>query len=226
MQVSTPEAQEAIRANEVAVEALEDSSERRVITFEWPDAGGNLHEIHFTQATLGMFPAQEFITMMTRIINDVLEGKYDVDVMELFRDRERLKNASMPSELNQDAVEETINEWKPYIQGFLKLVDVVPGLQQDIIALSLGVRRRDREQFKENISEAPYLGGLEIEDGVDIIKVFIRQNAKVLRRFLGVQIREIGEELMKALEVEKTQDTSTTGGTQSSTSSQPTQEPV
>lgn len=225
MQVGTAETQEAIKANEVAIEAIEGSSTSRKITFEWPDAGGNLHPVEFTQATLGMFPAQEFITMMTRVINDVLEGKYDVDVMELFRDRQKLQSAAMPSDLNQDAVEQTINEWKPYIQGFLKLVDVVPGLQQDIIALSLGVRRRDREEFKERIAEAPHLGGLGIDDGVDIIKTFIQQNARVLKRFLGIQVREIGEELMRALEVER-QDAPTDGGTPSSISSPPIPEPV
>jgi hypothetical protein len=221
MQVSTADP-EALKEAEAAIESLEDSAAVREYTFEWPDTGGTMHEVKFTQAPLGMFPAQEFITMMTRIVNDVLEGKYEVDIMELFRDREKLQAAAMPDNLDQDAVEQTIEEWKPYIQGFLKLVDIIPEFQQDIIALSLGVRRKNREEFKERISEAPYLGGLEIDDAVEIIKVFIRQNAKVLRRFLGSQIREMGEELMKALEMEKQEDT--TGGTQSSTSTQPTQE--
>jgi hypothetical protein len=214
------EGKEALENAEAAIEAFADSSMAVVYEFQWPDAGGSNHPIKFTQATLGLFPAQEFITMMTRIINDVLEGKYEVDVMQLFRDRDKLQNASVPTDLDEDSVERTIEEWKPYIQGFLKLVDVVPGLQQDIIALSLGVRKRDREIFKERIAEAPHNGGITIDQGVDIIKIFIRQNAKVLRRFLGRQIREIGEELMNALEEErKVKDTN--GGTPSSTSSQP-----
>lgn len=225
MQVST-ERPEALTEAEAAIEALEDSAAIRTYTFEWPDAGGNLHEVTYKQAPLGMFPAQEFITMLTRIINDVLEGKYEVDVMELLRDREKLQAASMPTDLDQDSVERTIEEWKPYIQGFLKLIDLVPEFQLDIIALSLGVRRKAREDFKERISEAPHNGGLEINEAVTILKVFIHQNAKVLKRFLGSQLREIGEELMKALEVDSLTGIDTTGGTQSNTSPQPTQESV
>lgn len=223
MQVST-EGPEALTEAEAAIEALEDSAAVRTYTFQWFDAGGNPHDVEYTQAPLGMFPAQEFITMLTRIINDVLEGKYEVDVMELLRDREKLQAASMPADLDQDSVERTIEEWKPYIQGFLKLVDLVPEFQLDIIALSLGVRRKAREDFKERISEAPHLGGLGIDEGVKILKVFIHQNAKVLKRFLGSQLREIGEELMKALEVDSLTATDTTGGTQSNTSPQHTPE--
>jgi hypothetical protein len=222
MQVGEVEAQEALKANEEAIEAFESSESPRTITFQFPDAGDNMHPVTFIQAPLGHFPAQEFITMMTRLINDVLEGKYDVDVMQLLRDRERLQRASMPSNLEEDVAERMIEEWKPYIQGFLKLVHIIPELQQDIIALSLGVRRKQREEFKEAISEAPYRGGIEIDDAVDILKVFIKQNVRVLRRFLAEQIPEIFEEAMKALEVKK--EESTTGGTQSNTSSPPTPE--
>lgn len=224
MQVST-ESKETLEANEAAINAIESDTSPRTITFQFPDAGENLHPVTFIQAPLGMFPAEEFITMMTRIVNDVLEGKYDVDVVQLIRDRDKLRSASMPNDLELDATEAVIEQWKPYIQGALKLIHIIPGLQQDIIALSLGVRRKDREVFKAHISEAPYRGGLAIDEGVDIIKIFIRQNTRVIRRFLGEQIPELVAEAMSALE-EKKEDTSTTGGTQSSTTSQPTPEPV
>jgi len=215
------EAERVLQENEQAIKTLSPGSDVRRINFEWIDATGEKHKVSYIQAKMGMFHAQEFITMMTRLIKDVLDGKYDVDVMELLRDRDRLKSVAIPSEVNEDAVDEMVKEWMPFIQGFLKLTDIVPGLQKDIIALSLGVRDEDRVSFKKMISQAPYLGGLEIDDAVDIIKVFIKQNAKVLRRFLGRQVREVVEELMEALADDQKKEQSTDGGTPSSTSPQP-----
>ncbi len=121
-------------------------------------------------------------------------------------------------------VEAVYNQWRPYIEGFLQIMDDVPGLQQEIIALSLGVRRRDREAFKEQISEAPQYGGLSIDEGVEIVKFFIRQNAVAIRRFLAQQLREIGEEIMEAVgDLIVGQDADSSGTTPSSTSSAPTQ---
>jgi len=227
MQTSTETDDRALKDAEAAIEALDNAHARVTRTFHWPDAGGNRHPVSFVQETLGFFPAQEFMTMMTRIVKDIIGGKYEVDVMELLRDRERLQAASMPSELTNDAVEETITQWKPYIQAFLKLADIVPGLQQDIIALSLGVRRKSRDEFKEMITMSPAHGGLTIDEGVDILKVFIRQNVSVIRRFLGQQVQEIGQEFMKMMEEIRTEaEASTTGGMQSSTTPPATPEPA
>lgn len=257
---------------EDAVEAFDPATSQREWIFKWPDAGGQFHEHRFIQAKLGLFPAQELGTMLTRLSRDVMSGKYGVDVAALLRDRKSLSAAKATVEHEHDGikhehvlnidgliddqifdlaadhrlgdekmtieefvegfeaahehvsldVEGVYNQWRPYIDAFLALVDEVPGLQQDIIALSLGVRRRDRAEFKERIAEAPHNGGLEIDDGVEIIKNFVQQNAESIRRFLGDQLREIGEVVMGAIEG-LGQGESSNGSTPSSTSSAPTQ---
>lgn len=255
---------------EDAVEAFDPATSQREWIFKWPDAGGQFHEHRFIQARLGLFPAQELGTMLTRLSRDVMSGRYGVDVAALLRDRKSLSAAKATVEHEHDGikhehalnidgltedqlhalgadhcltdvstgdfiegfeaahkhvsldVEGVYNQWRPYIDAFLALVDEVPGLQQDIIALSLGVRRRDRAEFKERIAEAPHNGGLEIDDGVEIIKNFVQQNAESIRRFLGDQLREIGEVVMGAIEG-LGQGASSNGSTPSSTSSAPTQ---
>lgn len=217
MQVST---EEQLAEAEAAVEAFETSVAPRVVAFQWPDAGGNPQEWRFTQAKLGFFPAQELGTIITRLAKGVMDGKYGVDVMQLIKDRQKLQTASLPDQLSTDAVEEAFKQWKPYIEAFLRIMDEVPELQQDVIALSLGVRRKDRAMFKEMISEAPHAGGLDVDEGVEIIKVFVRQNVGVIRRFLGEQIREIAEVVMEAIGEgsPRAEDDGSNGSTPSSTS--------
>lgn len=113
-------------------------------------------------------------------------------------------------------------QFQPLIEAFMQILDETPEIEQEIMALSLGVRRRDREEFKERISEAPHVGGLTNSQAVDIIKVFIRQNAEEIRRFLGEELREIGEVFMEAIEEimpRQESSTSSNGTTPSNTSS-------
>lgn len=214
---------EELTKSEDAIKALSPSSETRRITFKYIDRDGTQKEIDYIQAQMGMYHTQEFITMMTRVIKDVLEGKYEVDVIALFRDREKLKAVAVPENIDDSTIEEVLREWKPVVEGFLKLMNIVPSLQKDIIALSLGVREEERESFKYMISQAPYLGGLATDDAFDILDTFIRQNAKAIRRFLGKQVPKVFSTLMETLEEDR-EIISTTGGTPSSTSAQPTPE--
>ncbi len=118
------------------------------------------------------------------------------------------------------------------IRAVLNAIEIVPGFEQDVIALSLGVHPDERERFKKLISDAPHRGGLTIDEGVDIIKFFIRQNVRSIRRFLERQTREIYDEIAGLLapkEKAKTESspiepsTSSPGSTPSSTLSPATQ---
>lgn len=232
MQVSK-EAEQAFTENVAALDALSPLTQTRHIKFKWPvgvDAEGRqvFHDFFYTQAPLGLFPAQEFQTMLTRTIKETLQGKYGITIGQLFSGGGQIK-AQMPSEITQESVDELLEgENLRVISAVLELIELVPGILQECIALSLGVRRANREEFKERISAPPHEGGLTIDDGVDIIKVFVKQNGGPIRRFLAEQTREIGDEILKAIadpkDKKREEQETSTGGTQSSTSSQDIQE--
>jgi hypothetical protein len=227
------EAEQVLLDNEAAIEAIAPAMTRRKITFAWVigyDPAGDPITIRseYIQAPLGLFPAQEFQTMLTRIAKDTLQGKYGVNVGQLLSRGGQIR-ASMPSEINEESINDLIGgENIKVIEAFLELIELVPELLKDCIALSLGVRSDKREEFKQCISAPTHEGGLTIDQGVDIIKVFIRQNGGPIKRFLESQIKEIGEEIARAIEDPKAAQkrAATDGGTQSSTTSVPTQEPV
>lgn len=233
-----------LAASEIAIQDIspETREYQRVFHVQVPD--GNMRDVVYVQAPLGYFPSQEFLTKMTRVARDISDGKYGVtkdDIIELIANATRRseRRQSEPEiiedalELVEDTADENVEklkklyeEYAVLIQGFLHLVEIVPGLQQDIFALSLGVRPRDREWFKEMISDTPRRGGPTVAEGKDIMRVFIRQNARLIRRFLEEDLRDLAEELMTALEdtkeetTETKMDTSSPGGRPSSTTPQ------
>ncbi len=270
---------EQIEREMAAIEAFDPSQPLRGITFQWPDDNGNFAEYKFIQGPLGHFQTIEFGNIIKRIIRDVMNGKYGVDVKELLKDRKKLSTAQASIEHTHDhddsvvthshalnfalddsalagmladhnipvSGDEPLNDlagevdalqglhshvepdisavyeqWKPYIEAFLEILGEVPDIEQEIMALSLGVRRSKRTEFKEHISEAPHLGGLTNTQAKDILQVFIQQNARQIRRFLGDELRELGETLMEAIEdLKPASDGLSNGGTASNTSVPP-----
>ncbi len=258
-----------------AIEAFDPSQPLRKITLPWRDAGGKLQESTFIQGPLGHFQTVEFGNIIKRIVRDVMNGKYGVDVKELLKDRKKLSAAQAEVEhthddslthshpINFGAMDDAAvasmaaqhgelkafltaghddtlealsglhshvetdmaavyEQWKPYIEAFLEILGEVPEIEQDIMALSLGVRRRDRDDFKDAISQAPHLGGLTNTQAKDILVVFIQQNVRQIRRFLGEELQEIGQALMEAVgELTPGRDEPSSGTTASNTSSPP-----
>ena len=216
-----------------AIEALDPSEERRIVKFDLMMPTGVQEERTFIQEPLGFFLVQQFTTMMTDVVEGFVKGEYGVKLGELFRGDIR-QQIAMPAELNEESVNNIVTENMQIIEAFLQVIRLLPELQQDIFCLSLGVPRNQREWFKNAISEPPSRGGLTTDEGFDLIKAFIRQNAKHIRRFFEEQAQEVVEEFrLWVLQEEPEQVDSTateetidhsepsTGGKPSSTSSQP-----
>src|SRR6185436_10720759 len=84
---------EQIKREMAAIEAFDPSKQTRRLTFRWPDAGGNLHDHVFVQGPLGHFATIELGNIVRRVIKDVMDGKYGVDVKELINNRSNLSAA-------------------------------------------------------------------------------------------------------------------------------------
>jgi hypothetical protein len=233
---------EQIRESQDAADALVGEDQRRwkINAF---DGDGNPVEREFIQEELGFFPKQEFMNLLTAEIDKFIRGEYGIKLGDLFSGDLRTQLAPPDlSDPNQsaDRVNKTIEENIGLINAFIKLVRTVPELQKEIIALALGVKRgAEREWFKWAISEPPSRGGLTDEQGFEILKIFIRQNAKAIRSFFEDKATELVEEFRREVLQESTtsedstepsteeepketplvEDAPTPGGTPSSTSS-------
>lgn len=221
------EVAEQVQRSEAATEAIESSVPQRILKFHnWilPD-GRVLDEKQYVQAPLGMMPANEFTTMVTKVLNQFVQGEMGMKIGELFRGE-----VAMPKTFDADTVDKVVEDNLEIIKAVLKLFEISPGIQLDIMALSLGVPRKEREWFKECISEPPHRGGLTLDEGFDIFIVFIKQNVPMLKKLATGKAQELVD--VFSLEVlgrdptvdstveEETEETiDSPGGTPSSTSS-------
>lgn len=209
------------------IEAIQPSTPERRLKFNLVFPDDVRREYDVIQGELGMFPVQEFVTLMTGIIDDFAKGKYGIKIGELFRGE-----IKTPDQYTPDEVEKVVDENSQLIAAFLEAVKMLPGLQKEIICLSLGIEPRQREWFKGAISRAPSQGGLTVDEGFDLLIWFLRQNAKLVRRFFEEKGRELVDEfrlqvLGETLDVEgtateTTEESDSPGSTPSSTSSQDT----
>lgn len=227
----TPEqiaATEQIAQSRQAIEALEPSVAPRELRFEWTDPAGQPIERVYIQAQLGMFPTQEFTTRISEILDSFVQGEMGMKIGDLFRG-----GLSMPVTMDEGAVNSIVDENMELIKAFFKLLQVLPDLQLDIICLSLGVPRAERAWAKLQLQEPPHRGGLTVEDGFDLLEVFIKQNAPLVKdtvvgkaqslvKVFRLEVLGQAEEETVVEEVETTEEDllSSLGGTPSSTSSQ------
>lgn len=242
MQVNATEATEQIRQSREAIEALEPKGHPdRTLTFKgWklPD-GRDAGDRTYTQAELGMFPAQELVTIISEIVDQFTEGEMGLKIGDLFRG-----DVVLPTNFDADAVDAVVEENIQLVKAIIKLIRVLPEFQLDIITLSLGVPRRERQWVKECLQEPPHRGGLKVDEAFDIFIVFVKQNAPLIKETFSGKASELVEvfqlEIMDLSPVEDSSDSTDSasspsgidpqpaspGGTPSSTSSQPTPEHV
>lgn len=216
--------QEQVEKSREAIEALEPSIFERKLKFRWTTPEGQPIDRVYTQAMLGMFPMQEFSTMVTEILNGFVEGDMGMKLGELFRG-----DVEMPVSFDPDTVNKTLEENIQLFKAIIKLVQILPDFQLDVMCLSLGVPRREHAWAKEQMQEPPHRGGLTVEEGFDILIVFLKQNADLVRDTVKGKARELvdtfrleilGQDLDSESETEEeTEEPSSPGMTPSSTSS-------
>jgi hypothetical protein len=209
-----------------AIEAISPSHEPdampRELEFDWITPQGQPIKKRYIQAQLGLFAVEEFTTKITEIIDSFVKGDFGMKIGELFRGE-----VEMPVTLDAEATQDFVDENEQLIQAAVKLVQIIPSLRLDITCWSLGVPRLEVPWAKEQLSEAPYRGGLSVEEGMDILIVFIKQNIPLLRKTLLGKGKELAEEfrLLVASDEEET-PTSSPSTPQSSETATPETTPA
>lgn len=200
----TQQAQESRAAIEAISPSHPPDAMPRVVEFDWIKPDGVPVTKTYVQAQLGMFAVEEFTTRITEIIDSFVKGEFGMKIGELFRGE-----VEMPVTLDADATQDFVDENEQLIQAAIKLVKIVPALRLDITVLSLGVPRLEMPWAKDCLSEAPYRGGLSVEEGMDILIYFIKQNIPLLRRTLLGKAQELAEEFRLLVAPDEEEETPT-----------------
>lgn len=186
------ELDDQIAQSEAAIEAMESSTKVRELTFQWVTPAGNREPVTFIQEEMGFLAIQEFTTMMTKIINRFIKGEFGVKLGELFSGNTDVRQViEMPAAFSPDAVNKVVEDNAPIIEAFLAVIEEVPEVELDIFCISLGITRMRRPWAKEMFAEPISRGGLSVDEGFDLLKWFISQNAPVIRRFFGEKREEL-----------------------------------
>lgn len=182
-----------VTQSEQAAEALDPTVPSRTIRMRhyWFKTGQTV-EREYVQAEIGFIPVQRLFTMISKEIKAIVSGKYGINIGDLFNGNLR---KLVPQDYDAGGVNKAVQDNLKIIEAFFNLVEVVPELQNKIFALSLGVPRGEVEMFLDAIEEPPHRGGLTIDEGFDILRWFVRQNAVAIRRFFEKQGRGLVEEL-------------------------------
>lgn len=219
----TAKAAHAIDSLEPTATAEAPSKSREFMLWDYQAAQQVRRE--YQQAELGFLPAQRFFMMVNKKLKGFVDGEFGVTIGELFGGGGDLRQQmKMPDELSETAVNDAVSQNEPLIRAFFTLVEMMPDLQMDIIALSLGVPRGEANWFRNAIEEPPARGGLTIDEGFELLEYFVIQNAGALRRFFTKKGRNLVE-VINLYVIHQGQlpkppeDTATSGGTPSSTSS-------
>lgn len=210
-------AAEQLRESRRAIEAIEpqapaDAPPRKLV-FAWTKPDGQPIAKEYTQGPLGHFPVQEFTTRIGEVIDGFTKGEYGDLIGDLFRGE-----VEMPVKLEADEVNDFITENVAMIQMVVKLFNILPDLQLDIMCMSLGIPRLERPWAKEQLQEPPHRGGLTVEDGFDLLIYFVKQNAPLVREVVLGKARELADVFrLYVLGEDKTETPTSSSSTDSET---------
>jgi hypothetical protein len=211
-----------------AVEAFEPGAATRQWVVSGRDGNDNPHERTYIQEELGFFPKQQFIVLASQFVDRFVSGDLGISMKDLFSGDLR-KTVAMPTEFSPEEAANKIESNTEMIRSVIKVVQQLPDLQIEIIMLSLGVPRNERDWAREVMTGPVSRGGINDEMGFDILKTFITQNAKTLIDFFAEKGRDLVNHAQRELglmdqepEEEKEAKTespsgATPGGTPSST---------
>lgn len=211
-----PAEQTETQKQRAAIEALEPTRPANAMpvqrVFQWTLPNGNAVQKAYVQAELGLFPAQDFGLLVTEIVESFTKGDMGMKIGDLFRGQ-----IDMPSQFTGEAVNTLVDENMALVQAFVKLIQTVPSLQLNILCLSLGVPRLEREWAKSQMQEPPHRGGLSVDDGFELLSTFISQNAVLLRETFVGKAKELVEQFqMEVLQMEPANSSPSTDSTESS----------
>lgn len=217
--------EDVVEQSRAAINAISPTHEAnampRVLEFDWVKPDGVPVTKRYVQAQLGLFQVEEFSTRITGIVDSFMKGEFGIKIGELFRGE-----VEMPVTIDAEATQSFVDENEQLINAFVKLVQIIPDLRLDITVWSLGVPRLEQPWAKEQLSEPPYRGGLSVEDGMDILIMFIRQNVSLLRKTLLGKARELAEEFQSQIASDETPTSSaSTAPSLATTPEKTTEEP-
>ena len=156
-------------------------------------------ERQYTQKPLAYHTFLQFGGELTNILDDIMKGPDGVGVDSLIS---MLTDDDSPiiyrdGKLSVDNSKK-IDGFDMILRSMLKLFSHFPQFVLNAQCIWLGIPRREREFMKEFWSRSKDEGGLSIQDGEEMLSLFIEQNYEDIEYFLKKYWRGIGKAIQRA----------------------------
>lgn len=207
-----------IEESQDAMRAMLPPTPHRVWEISGVDAHGTERTLRYVQSELSFFEKQDFTTLLGGYLERFSEGEFGISIKELFSEETRAQ-IKIPTDVDAGQVDEMLDSNIGLIKAIIKVVNQLPDLQIKIMMIALGVPENEQPFVSQVLRGPVWKGGLTDEQGFDVLKTFVSQNAVALRDFFLEKAVDLWEHAQRELfpVVEEDKNGSTPGGKPSST---------
>jgi hypothetical protein len=142
--------------------------------------GAPLYERMYVQRPLSYFGKIEVFGLLGATVDKAMKDGMSIDsVMQV-----------------GDVFAGQANNMDSFIGGIARLAMYAPELLMELYCIGLGVPRGEREWVKSVWERPAAEGGLNDEDGLEILALFVEQNGEALRDFFTQKMPDVAKDLM------------------------------
>lgn len=136
------------------------------------------HAHVYAQRPLSFFGKMELFSLLGATVNEAMK-KGDISIADLLES---------PSGNISNISTNELKEADTFIRAVAKLVEFAPDFLKDLYCLALSVPKGERDYVKELMELPEDEGGLNDNDGMEILDTFIEQNWEAMFDFFGNKI--------------------------------------
>ena len=146
----------------------------------------------YVQKPLSYFAFLEFTGLLAKKIDEAMAGPEGLKIQEVISTSE----AALPFIVDGKNIEQVIEKKDfsgvdAFVQGLFKVGSYVPDLIEECQFIWLRVPRRERAFLREIWGRSPEDGGLTMDEGEEMLTVFIDQNYEELEAFFVERLPRI-----------------------------------
>lgn len=142
--------------------------------------GAPLYERMYVQRPLSYFGKIEIFGLLGATVDKAMKDGMSIDsVMQV-----------------GDVFAGQANNMDSFIGGIARLAMYAPELLMELYCIALAVPRGERDWVKSVWERPASEGGLNDEDGLEVLAVFVEQNGEALRDFFTQKMPDVAKDLM------------------------------
>lgn len=181
----TSEASDEIARNQAASNMLRPREDARFWKLVGLDGSGQVINRTYTQEVLSYFGKQDLYTLLTDFFDKFISGEFGIKVKDLWESDLRKNMGQITTEASPEQAQRLIDENLEMIKAVFRIVQRLPGLQQEIFVLALGVPENEQDWAKKTMAAPLSRGGLDDDTAFEILKTFVSQNAQPIKDFFS-----------------------------------------